>query len=82
MTSLSKGFDLVRPGCPVLVVLGGKDTDVPPASGRELAENLKADLFEYAEMSHVGPLLGRRAGEVASTVVQWLGNVRPKRHVK
>ena len=32
---------------------------------------LGADVLEYSQMSHVGPLLSTRAGDVAADVVGW-----------
>lgn len=73
LTELRAGITVKRPICPVLVLLGAKDTDIPPEHGRSLARLYDADVIEYAKMSHVGPLLGTRASEVARTVLQWLG---------
>ncbi|MBC8141583.1 MAG: alpha/beta hydrolase [Armatimonadetes bacterium] len=61
-----------KPTCPVLVVIGGKDTDISPETSRNVAAWATADVFEYAGMSHVGPLLGKRGAEVAATVATWV----------
>ncbi len=74
MTALQKGVPAAKPGCPALVVLGDKDTDVPPATGVALAGWSNADLLRFAGMSHVGPLLGTRAEEVAHHVALWCRN--------
>lgn len=72
MNALRVGVDVPPPKAPTLVVIGQKDTDIAPATSRAVAAHLNADIMEYAGMSHVGPLLGRRAGEVARAVQLWL----------
>lgn len=76
MTTLSKGTNTPRPPAPILVVIGTADTDVSPESGRALAREYGADRREFLKMSHVGPLLGRRAPEVAADVIGWLKSIR------
>jgi len=66
------GIPTAKPACPVLVVLGQKDTDIPYSDGLRLADWSGADVHLYAGMSHVGPLMSTRAAEVAETVVAWL----------
>jgi pimeloyl-ACP methyl ester carboxylesterase len=75
MRALSKGVEAPKPACPVLVVWGAKDKDVPLETGRKLAEFCGADFKVYAGTSHVGPLMGRRAKEIAGDVLAW-ANVR------
>jgi pimeloyl-ACP methyl ester carboxylesterase len=58
--------------CPSLVVIGEKDTDIPPAQSRKLAAYLKSDVLSYKGMSHVGPLMSTRAREVARDIIGWL----------
>jgi len=72
MAELSSGPVCPVPTCPALVVLGRQDTDVPWPTGLAIAEWAHADTRVYAAMSHVGPLLSRRAQEVAGDVVAWL----------
>jgi pimeloyl-ACP methyl ester carboxylesterase len=60
------------PKVPVLVIASRQDTDIPPEISRELASHLECDYFEYANMSHVGPLLGVRARTVAKHTLEWL----------
>lgn len=77
LNAISKGISVESPTCPVLIVLGEDDTDIPPAAGRALAKRYEADLLSYPGMSHVGPLLGTRASEVAKDVLSWLdANIR------
>ena len=56
----------------MLCVLSAQDEDVPPALTRELAGDWKAAVLLAASPSHVGPLLGRDAAEVAEQVAAWL----------
>jgi pimeloyl-ACP methyl ester carboxylesterase len=72
MNALRAGIPVPAPKAPALVVIGEKDTDIAPATSRAIASYLKADVHEYAGMSHVGPLLGRRAGEVARATLAWI----------
>lgn len=64
-------FPVQRPTCPTLVVLGEQDQDVPYQAGLAVAQWAGADLHLYAGMSHVGPLLSRRAVEVAQAILVW-----------
>jgi len=72
LREISRGVPVASPRCPVLVVLGDQDTDVPNATGKEMAHRYGADMKIYKGMSHVGPLLGKRAPEVAKFVAKWL----------
>jgi len=65
------GITVMPPTCPTLVVLGEKDSDIPYQTGLALANWAGADVHLYHGMSHVGPLLSRRAAEVAHAVVAW-----------
>lgn len=70
--ALREGVDAKKPACPALVVISLNDTDVKPELSRRVAAWAGADSIEYAQMSHVGPLLSTRAREVAATVEAWL----------
>lgn len=72
MKALAAGPQVPAFRAPVLVVIGQKDTDIPPAESRRLAAHYRADVLEYQGMSHVGPLLSTRAEEVAQSVVTWI----------
>lgn len=72
VNSLRTGVEVPPFTCPTLVVIGTADTDIAPSVSRVVAARFKADIFEYAGMSHVGPLLGRRAAEVAEATLDWL----------
>jgi pimeloyl-ACP methyl ester carboxylesterase len=72
LNEISQGIEVKPPPCPTLIVVGDQDTDVPPSTGREIAKKFNAQLMEFKGMSHVGPLLGIRAPEVATSVLEWL----------
>ncbi len=72
MNELYARVPVRKPTCPVLMVIGGADTDISPETSRNGAVWANADVFEYAGMSHVGPLLGKRGAEVAATVASWI----------
>lgn len=69
--TLRSGIEVKKPTCPVLVIIGENDTDIPPAISRKVAEAYDADIHFYAGMSHVGPLLSTRANEVAVAAQEW-----------
>lgn len=71
LNQIAAGIAIAPPTCPTLVVLSEQDTDIPYSSGLALAAWAKADVVLYHGMSHVGPLLSRRAEEVARMVVTW-----------
>lgn len=72
MNSIRAGISAEKPTCPVLVVIGKADTDVPPASSQALAKWAGADAFCYEGTSHIGPLFGFRRVEIASQVISWV----------
>lgn len=72
MNSIHDGIESEKPSCPVLVVLGEKDTDIPHANGLALARWAGATTQSYPGMSHVGPLMSTRAKEVAQGVIRYL----------
>ncbi|WP_309722257.1 alpha/beta fold hydrolase [Armatimonas sp.] len=72
LNTLHAGVELTNPGCPTLVVIGERDTDIPPETSLALATRLRADVHRYAGTSHVGPLLGKRALEIATATEHWL----------
>ena len=69
---IRRGIEVPVPTCPVLVVLGQQDADVPYSLGLKYAHALGADVLIYPAMSHVGPLLSTRAVEVAREVLSWV----------
>ena len=78
LNEIRTGIAAQKPTCPVLVVLGQKDTDIPFTSGLELARWASADVHLYAGMSHMGPLMSTRAPEVAEGILDWLKKRSPK----
>lgn len=71
LTKISRGVPVEHPFCPILSVIGQKDTDIPPKAQEASADRLGADILRYSGMSHVGPLLGTRSVQVATTVANW-----------
>jgi pimeloyl-ACP methyl ester carboxylesterase len=72
MDALWAGVPVTKPTCPVLVIIGTNDTDIPPAISLNVADAFHADVFRYTGMSHVGPLMSTRAVEVAQNSLKWL----------
>lgn len=72
LKAISVGGKISRPSCPMIVVIGESDLDIPPAKSFAVARRFHAKVLKYKGMSHVGPLLSRRAGEVAQDVVKAL----------
>lgn len=72
MDAIFGGIAARKPTAPTLVVLGQRDTDVPMASGLAIAQWASADVHLYNATSHVGPLMGRRAAEIADATCRWL----------
>ena len=66
------GIAVETPRCPVLLLVGELDPDVPAVASRALAVRLSADVRSIPGASHVGPLLGRSAAECAGEATQWL----------
>ena len=72
MNAASAGVPIERSDARTLIVISERDDDVPPSSSRALADALRADTLDSAGASHVGPLLGRAAADVAERVLAWL----------
>ncbi len=66
------GIAVDDPACPILVFSSAADDDVPPIVSRSLAVRLGADHERLVGCSHVGPLLGTRAADVAAHAAKWL----------
>ena len=75
MNQITEGVSAQNPLCSVLVMLGEADTDVPHATGLALAKWTGATVKSYPKMSHVGPLMSRRATEVAQFAADWIDKV-------
>jgi pimeloyl-ACP methyl ester carboxylesterase len=72
MRAAHAGVALERPACPVLCIASRLDEDVPPSLTAALALAWQADLLRAPAISHVGPLLGRHAADLAVQVLAWL----------
>lgn len=66
------GLAVARPSCPLLCIVSAQDEDVPPPLSREMAQAWGATVLPVPSPSHVGPLLGRDAAQVAAQAVAWL----------
>ncbi|QYK54593.1 MAG: alpha/beta hydrolase [Fimbriimonadaceae bacterium] len=71
LNTIRAGVRANPPACPVLVVIGLEDTDIPPANSMNLAKWANADIHSYAGTSHIGPLMGLRRKEIAKAAVDW-----------
>ena len=78
MNALSRGVSVPKPACPVLCILGTGDTDVSHETGLALAKWASADVHLYRDMSHVGPLMSRRASSVCRAACGWLRDMKVK----
>ena len=72
MNQIQNRIPAEKPKCPVLVILGEADTDVPRRVGLSLANWSDATFKSYPKMSHVGPVMSRSATEVAQFTVNWI----------
>lgn len=61
---------------PTLVLASERDADVPPETGRALAERLEADFILLPGASHLGPLLGASSVAAARLALEWLALAR------
>ncbi|RYG34674.1 alpha/beta hydrolase [bacterium] len=76
LTRIAQGVWAKPPTMPTLVVIPEADGDIPPARQAALARWAKAEKKGYPGMSHVGPLLSKKAEQVAWDVLTWLGASR------
>lgn len=73
------GIEVEKPACPALLIASARDPDVPPEIIRAMAGQWRIDRLETLARSHVGPLLGREAPDIARQAVAWLNRLRPVR---
>jgi len=66
------GLAVEIPRCPTLILSSELDADVPAVASRSLAVRLSADFRSIPRASHLGPLLGRDAADVAAQAADWL----------
>ena len=72
LNALYLGIAVKQPTCPLLVITGSEDQDIPSELGANLAHYLAADLMTFRNVSHLGVLLGHRAELVANVVCEWV----------
>ena len=72
MREAQAGVEAAFDPVPTLCIASRNDADVPAAATRALAARLGADVWELADASHAGPLLGREAARVAARAAGWL----------
>ena len=68
-------------GVAAVVALGSgvpaRAADVPPALSRSFAAAWEMERLQTLSGSHVGPLLGREAADIAVQAVEWLNRPVP-----
>lgn len=79
MRQAHAGVEVQKPACPVLLVGSARDTEVPPGVILAMAEAWAVDRLETLAPSHVGPLLGRDAANLARQTVAWLNRLTSTR---
>jgi len=72
LNAISGGIEAAKPCCPVLSIIPEKDESIAPAHQMLLAKWAHAKVLTYRGMSHVGPLMSRRAANVAKDTLKWL----------
>ncbi|HEX7111982.1 MAG TPA: hypothetical protein VF216_06030, partial [Mizugakiibacter sp.] len=70
------GIAVEPPTCPLQVLAGGADADVPPAVAHALGERFGGSVRVIGGMGHLGPLLGRDAAAVAADALDWMLQAR------
>jgi len=73
------GITIEKPACPALFVASSHDLDIPLAAIRVWAQAWQADQLETLASSHVGPLLGNHAPDIAGQAVAWLNRLEVPR---
>lgn len=73
------GIAIQKPSCPALFIVSSHDLDVPPAAIRAWAQSWQAERLETLANSHIGPLLGNHAPDIASQAVAWLNRLEVPR---
>jgi pimeloyl-ACP methyl ester carboxylesterase len=72
LNMVRQGVAARKPVVPTLVIIGENDTDIAPELSLALARWANADVHQYARTSHIGPLFGKRAEEIATAAERWL----------
>ncbi len=71
LRELYLGPEVPRPEGALLTIIGAEDKDIPPVEMERLSLKLGGEHRTWPGVSHVGPLLGRRAGEIARFARDW-----------
>ncbi|GAP66659.1 esterase lipase family protein [Mizugakiibacter sediminis] len=66
------GVAVEAPACPLRVLAGGADADVPPAVASAIGERYGGSVRLLEGAGHLGPLLGRGAAAVAADALDWM----------
>jgi pimeloyl-ACP methyl ester carboxylesterase len=66
------GIAIESPRCPVLLFASEADAEVPAAVTRALGVRFAADVRTLSGASHIGPLLGRKAADIAAEAAAWI----------
>lgn len=69
------GIEVEKPACPALLIVSARDEEVSPEIILAMAGQWQADRLETLASSHVGPLLGREASNIARQAVAWLNRL-------
>lgn len=72
LAQAAAGVACAAPACPVLVLAGAGDTEIPPATSRGLAAALAGACLVLPGEDHLSPLLGPRAATVAALATAWI----------
>lgn len=73
------GIEIRKPACPALLIASVRDGDIPPDMICALAREWQVDRLETLASSHLGPLLGREASDIARQAVAWLNRLPLRR---
>lgn len=73
------GIAIEKPSCPALFVVSSHDLDVPQAIIGAWSQAWQAEQLKTLAGSHVGPLLGDLASDIASQTVAWLNRLEVPR---
>lgn len=74
MQTAFAGVPVSRPNCPILLVIGSNDNSISADVGLSVSRRLGADALYAEGVSHVGALLGGRAGTLAKTALAWVAS--------
>lgn len=80
LREIRQGIQIQRTAitCPVLVLCGKDDNDIPEAVSMQIAKFYQADFMSFAKVSHVGALLGDRWQDVAHATKSWIEQINSR----